>query len=159
MLGENILDRVDSINDLGVLMDSKMSFTGHIDVTVGKALAMLGFVKRLSYEFRDPYTLKTLYVFLVRPKLEYASCVWRPFYGAHLDRMERVQRKFVRYALYGLGWTDMCDLPPCVDRCALIRFETLAERRANACVMFIFYILFGRVNSSNLLSLISINAP
>jgi hypothetical protein len=41
MLGGNILDRVDSINDLGVIMDSMMSFNGHIDVTVGKALAML----------------------------------------------------------------------------------------------------------------------
>jgi hypothetical protein len=35
MLGGIILDRVDFINDLGVIMNSKMSFTGHIDVTVG----------------------------------------------------------------------------------------------------------------------------
>jgi hypothetical protein len=93
MLGGIILDRVDSINDLGlgVIKDSKVSFTEHMDVTVGKAFAMLGFVKRLSREFRDPYTLKTLYVSLVRPKLEYASCVWRSFYGAHIDRIERVQ--------------------------------------------------------------------
>jgi hypothetical protein len=82
-------------------MDSKVSSTGHIDVLVGRALAMLGFVNKLSCEFRDPYTLKALYVSLVRPKLEYASCVWRPFYGAHIDRIERVQRKFVRYALCG----------------------------------------------------------
>jgi hypothetical protein len=54
--------------------------------------------------------------------------------------------------------TDMCDLPPYVERYALIRLETLAKRRANASVMFIFDILSGRVNSSNLLSLISINA-
>jgi hypothetical protein len=80
--------------------------------------------------------LKTLYVSLVRPKLEYASFVWRPFYGVHIDRIVRVERKFVRYALRVLGWTDMCDLPPYVDRCALIRLETLAERRANACVRF-----------------------
>jgi hypothetical protein len=161
MLGGNIFDRVDSINDLGVIMYSKMSFTGHIDVTVGKALAMLGFVRRLSCEFRDPYTLKTLYVSLVRPKLEYSSCVWRwrPFYGTHIDRIERVQWKFLRYALLGLQWTDMCNLSLYVDRCALIRLETLAQRRANAYVMFIFDILSGRVNSSNLLSLISINAP
>jgi hypothetical protein len=46
-----------------------------------------------------------------------------------------------------------------VDRCALNRLETLAERRANAFVMFIFDFLSGRVNSSNLLSLISINTP
>jgi hypothetical protein len=60
MLGGIILDRVDSINDLGVIMDSKMSLTGHIDVTLGRALAMLGFMKRLSYDFTYPYTLKTL---------------------------------------------------------------------------------------------------
>jgi hypothetical protein len=53
----------------------------------------------------------------------------------------------------------MFDLLPYVDRCALIRLEILAKRRANACVMFIFDILSGRVNSTNLLSLISINAP
>jgi hypothetical protein len=111
MLSGIILDRVDSINDLGVIMDSKVSFTEYIDVTVGKALAMLGFVNRLSCEFRDPYTLKTFYVSLVRPKLKYASCVWRSFNCAHIDRIERVQKKF---ALRGLGWTDMFDLPPYV---------------------------------------------
>jgi hypothetical protein len=73
-------------------MDIKVSFTGHIDVTVGRTLAMLEFLKRLYCKFRDPYTLKTLYVSLVRPKLEYASCVWWPFYGAYIDRIERVQR-------------------------------------------------------------------
>jgi hypothetical protein len=46
----------------------------------------------------------------------------------------------------------MCDLPSYVDRCALICLETLAGRRANVCVMFIFDILSSRVNSSNLLS-------
>jgi hypothetical protein len=85
-MGGIILDRVDSINDLGVIMDSKVSFTGHIDVTVERALAMLSFVKRLSFQFKDPYTLKTLYVSFVRPKLEYTSCAWRPFYGARTHR-------------------------------------------------------------------------
>jgi hypothetical protein len=74
MLGGIILDRVDSINDFGVITDSKVSFTGHIDVMVGSTLAILGFVKRLSCELYS-YTLKTLNVSLVCPKLEYASCV------------------------------------------------------------------------------------
>jgi hypothetical protein len=42
MLSGIILERVDSINDLGIIMDSKMSFFEHVDVTVGRALAMLG---------------------------------------------------------------------------------------------------------------------
>jgi hypothetical protein len=48
----------------------------------------------------------------------------------------------------------MFNLLPYVDRCALIRVET-----CETCVMFIFDILSDRVNSSNFLSLISINAP
>jgi hypothetical protein len=78
MLAGTELDRVSSINHLGVIMDEKMNFSEHVDVMVGKVFAMLGFIRRLSFEIRDPYTLKSLYTTLVRPKLEYASCVWSP---------------------------------------------------------------------------------
>jgi hypothetical protein len=90
ILGGIIFDRVDSITDLGIRMDSRMSFFKHIVPPVGKALAMLGFVKILSVELRDPYTLRTFYVSLVRPKFEYASCVWRPFYHVHVNRIDCV---------------------------------------------------------------------
>jgi hypothetical protein len=69
MLAGTVLDRENSINDLGVIMDEKMNFSEHVDVMVGKAFAMLGFIRCLSLEFRDPYTLKSLYTTLVRPKL------------------------------------------------------------------------------------------
>jgi hypothetical protein len=87
-----LLNRADSINDLGVMMDSRISFSRHIDFTVGKALAMLGFVKRLSGKFRDPNTLRIHFVSLVLPNLEYACCVWRSFYYVHISRIERVQK-------------------------------------------------------------------
>jgi hypothetical protein len=50
MLGAIILDYVDSITDLGVVMDSRMSFSMHIDVAVGKALGRVceKIVRRLS---------------------------------------------------------------------------------------------------------------
>jgi hypothetical protein len=61
-IGFSTLERVDSITDLGVVLDSKMTFKKHIDVTIAKGFAMLGFIKRLSKEFQDPYTVKSLYV-------------------------------------------------------------------------------------------------
>jgi hypothetical protein len=79
---------------------------------VGKAFAMQGFIRRLSFECRDTYTLRSLYTSLVRPKLEYASCVWSLFYDVRVDKVEHVQRTVIRYALRGLGWTDIYDLPP-----------------------------------------------
>jgi hypothetical protein len=76
-----LLDRESSINNLGVIMNNKMK---HVDVM---AFAMLGFIRRLSLEFRDPYTLKSPFTSLVRPKLEYANCVWNPFYDVRVDRV------------------------------------------------------------------------
>jgi hypothetical protein len=71
-------------------MDEKMTFSEHVDVNVAKAFTMLGFIRRLSLEFKNPYTLKYPYTSLVRPKLEYASCVWNPFYDVRVGRVKRV---------------------------------------------------------------------
>jgi hypothetical protein len=84
--------------------------------------------------------------------------VWNPFYDVRVERVERVQRRFIRYHLRGLGWTDMHDLPH-MDRCALLHLDTLAKRRSIACVMFIFDVLSGRVNSPNLLFVLNLIAP
>jgi hypothetical protein len=68
-----VLERVNTMIDLGVILDSKLSFREHIDSVVNKGSAMLGFINRLSREFRDPYryTLKVLFVTNDRSKLEY----------------------------------------------------------------------------------------
>jgi hypothetical protein len=69
MLAGTNMDRASSINDLGVIMDEKMNFSEHVDVMVGKAFAMVGFIRKISFEFRDPYILRSLYTYMVRPKL------------------------------------------------------------------------------------------
>jgi hypothetical protein len=96
-----------------------------------------------------PYTLKSLYTCLVRPKLEYASCVWNPFYDVRVIEWNECKG----------GLFDMLCVPPYEDRCALLHLETLAKRRSIACVMFIFNVLSGRVNSPNLLSVLNFLAP
>jgi hypothetical protein len=101
VLNGKILERVCSMIDLGVILDSKLSFREHIDSVVNKGSAMFGFIRRLSREFRDPYTLKVLYVTYVRSKLEYANCVWHSF----LNLLFIFARPFVR--LYVC--TDVCN--------------------------------------------------
>jgi hypothetical protein len=54
--------------------------------------------------------------------------VWNPFYDVRVDRVERVQKQFIRYTLRGLGWTEMHDLPPYEDRCTLLHLDTLTKR-------------------------------
>jgi hypothetical protein len=90
---------MDSICDLGVVLDSKLNFTSHISSLVVKASRMLGYIRRIGKKFRDSYTLKTLYNSFVRSHLDYASVVWNPYYGVDLKRIEAIQKKFLRLAL------------------------------------------------------------
>ncbi|XP_038106746.1 uncharacterized protein LOC119766336 [Culex quinquefasciatus] len=123
------LDRVNSIRDLGVTVDRKMKFNEHIALITGKAFAMLGFLKRNTAHFDDPFALKVLYASLVRSVLEYAAVVWAPYHVTLAARIERVQRAFVRFALRKLPWNNPLILPSYEGRCLLFRLQSLAERR------------------------------
>lgn len=98
-IDECLLDRVDTFNDLGVLFDVKLSFNSHIDVITSKARSRLGLIKRFSKELNDPYISKTLYCALVRPILEYCSCVWCPKYDVSINKIESVQKQFLLFVL------------------------------------------------------------
>jgi hypothetical protein len=93
------LEKVDEIKNFEVIMDGRMSFLPHIEAIISKSSRMLGFIKRISREFRDPYTHKTQYTSLVRPNLEHAACVWSPHQSVHSERLEREQHNFIRYAV------------------------------------------------------------
>ena len=106
------IDRVDRIRDLGVLCDKKLSFLPHYNYIIARANSTLGFVKRWSKEFSEPFVTRSLYMALVRPLLEYASQVWSPFLKCDIDRIEAVQKRFLRFAFRDLPWVDNFHLPP-----------------------------------------------
>jgi Reverse transcriptase (RNA-dependent DNA polymerase) len=153
-IGDTPLDRVDKFKDLGVWMDQRMTFVHHIELMVAKSSKMLGFIKRMARDFQDPYTLKSLYISLVRPNLEYASCVWNPYRKIHSERIEKIQHKFVRFALRNLGWT-LYPLPPYDHRCSLLSLDVLHDRRKVCAALFVRDILCDKVKSSYLLAMLS----
>jgi hypothetical protein len=77
----------------------------------------------MSFEFRDPYNLKSPYTSFVRPKLEYARCVWNSFYDVRVDKVERALYDMLCVVWVGRIYTY--DLPPYEHRCALLRLDTL----------------------------------
>jgi hypothetical protein len=60
VMGDSNLERIDVINDLGVLVDNRMTFVYHIESIVLKSTRMLGFIKQNSRDLNDPYMSKTL---------------------------------------------------------------------------------------------------
>lgn len=153
------LDRVNTINDLGVIIDSKLKFNEHINIITAKAFSVLGFVRRNTQLFHDVYTLKTLYCSLVRSILEHAACVWSPYHTTLEIRIEKVQRSFIRYALRSLPWNDPQNLPHYESRCKLIDLETLSRRRTKLKQMFVFDLITGNIDCSALLNDVMFFAP
>lgn len=158
-MASQTLERVSSIKDLGVIVDSRMNFNEHIATTTAKAFSLLGFVRRITKSFRDVYAMKSIYCAVVRSVLEYAVQVWAPYHQVQADRIERVQRSFVRYVLRQLPWNDPIRLPPYDHRCRLIGLDTLASRRVMAQRIFCFDLLTGIIDCANLLRQMNFHAP
>lgn len=151
ILGKN-LTRESSVKDLGVMLDSKLSFKTHISYLCSKASKQLGMLFRMTKYFRDVHCLKTLYVSLVRSTLEYGSVVWSPFYHNDIGRIEAIQRKFTRFAL-----RHLIDCPNYESRCSILRLDPLSVRRDAAKASFVSDLLKACIDCPFLVSELNIN--
>ena len=61
--------------DLGVVVDSQLSFKDHISQVISKSNKFLGIIRR-SFVNLDKDTVKLLFVGLIRPILEYGQAVY-----------------------------------------------------------------------------------
>ena len=50
------MEEVDSMRDLGVIFDAKMTFGNQIEIVVNKCLRTLGFIKNVSRDFNSAST-------------------------------------------------------------------------------------------------------
>ena len=119
-------------------------------------MSMLGFIKRRTYEFNDPYVTRTLYLSLVRPLLENACTIWSPCYDTYSNRIESVQKQFMLFSLRNLGWSSY-RLPRYENRLFLLNLITLKARRELFDCMYIFDLLRNNIDCNVLSDKIIIN--
>ena len=161
-IGGSVLERVSEVRDLGVMLDSKLTFSAHINQTVAKANRALGILIR-SFQTGLPRqkfckkTLQATYFANVRSILEYGCVVWGGAAKSHVERLERVQHKFLMWmasrsdvATHSLAYEHL-----------LRKFEipTLKARRLQYDLMFLRNIYRGQVDSPHLLSCFPLHVP
>lgn len=151
-LQSSLLVRVNTIRDLGVSFDTKILFDEHINNIVNKASRALGFVLRMSAEFSSVKTFKILYCAYVRSHLEYASQVWNPRYDVYSSRLERIQKRFLRY----LQFRAKVYLPDYMTRCHKFHFLPLYKRREIADLAYLLSVANGTVDCPELLGLLGL---
>lgn len=154
-----LLSRVTVVKDLGVLLDTNLSFRNHFSNIIARANRNLGFIMRSTGDFSDPFTLRSLYYSLVRSTLEYACVVWSPYTNVWILRIEAIQAKFTRYALRLLPWNDIANMPAYEIRCRLLGMESLRNRRNSLRALFAGKLLLAVIDAPNILERLNINAP
>ena len=155
----SVLSRLETVCDLGVVFDSKLSFVDHINFTIAKALRMLGFIIRNCRDFVGIGTLVLLYDTYVRSRLEYASIIWEPGYEVHIRSLEAVQRRFLKY----LSFRSERVYPNIgFPHDVLLRqhgFESLCIRRQRALLIFLHNLLHGKIDCPDIVRQLQFNTP
>jgi hypothetical protein len=119
------LDVVDSGKYLGVTINKDLTWTKHINQTIGKASKTLDF-RRRNLGRCTTKTKATAYTTLVRPVLEYASPEWEPHQTTTTRDIEQVQRRAARFA-YSCYQDNS---PGCVTNLlSSLQWESLQQRR------------------------------
>ena len=89
LLGDNSLTLFDTVKDLGVLVDSSLSFSPHIDSVISKANQRKYLIFK-SFESRDIALFTFAYQTYILPILDYCSSIWSPYKFSAIERLEDV---------------------------------------------------------------------
>jgi len=94
-LGDSPLEFVESYRDLGVFVDQRLRFHGHVRTVVRRAASLSSNLLRSTVN-RSPNFMVTLFVTHIRPILDYCSTVWYTEYVHDMDLLESVQRRWTK---------------------------------------------------------------
>ena len=125
------IERVDCMKDLGVVIDSNLSWNKHIQGTVSKANRVFWLLKR-ALGFNAPSSVsKQLYESFVRSLLEYCPQVWSGTTKRNVRSLERVQRSATRFIM---GYPEL----DYKERLSHLNMLPLSYRREYLDVCFLF---------------------
>ena len=152
--------RAESVKDLGVIFDQKLTFSLHIQETVLQCNKVLGCIIRTAKYISDLTCLKVLYNSFVRSKLEYCSCVWNPSTAIDSGALERVQKRFLRILYFKeTGIYLHYKTHPVSSATLMNKYEmsTVESRRDSLDMIFLHKLLTAKIDCSLLLELLTFN--
>ena len=158
------LQRRSEVRDLGVILDSKLTFAAHVDQTVAKANRMLGLIirsmqlsRRYSRAAFDHKTMLCTYYAHVRSIIEYGCVIWAGAAASHLKRLERVQHKFLMWlARYSDRRSDDLDYLALLSH---FKVRSIKSRFIQYDIMFLFHIHRGKLDNDVLVGAFGLAVP
>ena len=132
---ENIVERQETIRDLGVMMSDDASFKDHIDKVMKKVRQKTGWVLRTFYS-RKTMLMKTLFKTLILPHVDYCSQLWMPVKTMEILKIEKLQKDFLNRipALKGMNYWQKLEL---------LKMTSIQRRQERYRIMYTWKILEG----------------
>ena len=130
-----LIDRTQSVKDLGVKMSSTCSFEEHINERYAKGSQMAGWIFR-TFTTRLVECMMELFKALVLPLVEYCCQLWCPRLQRQIDTLESVQRHFTGKL------PDICELSY-RERLKQLRIYSLERRRERYLIIYVWKVAQG----------------
>ena len=132
---ENIVERYETVRDLGVMMSDDATFKDQIEKVAKKVRQKTGWVLRTFYS-RKTLLMKTLFKTLVVPHIDYCSQLWMPVKPVEILKIEKLQKDFLNRipALRGENYWE---------KLKILKMISLQRRQERYRIIYIWKILEG----------------
>ncbi len=94
------LEFVQQEKDLGIIVTSNLTWDQQIEALYNKASSRLGLLKRTMHFVKCPKQRRAFYLAIVRSQFEHCVQVWRPSSEVLINKLERIQRRAVKWILF-----------------------------------------------------------
>lgn len=153
------LAKVNHIKDLGIIIDSDLTFIQHIDYTSLKILKRINFIKRFTNKFSEPKSFRSLYFSYIYPLFMYGSLIWRPQTVYLQYNLEKLNHKFLRYSAYKIG-KPMSPLSHDYSEIQqLLNIPTVESSMERSDVLFAYKIFTNQIDCPEILCKFNFHVP
>ena len=94
-ISNNVLKQCKESKLLGLIIDESLQWDRHIDYLVKRISPKVGLLYRLS-KFLPSTSLKTIYVTLIQPDIDYCVSIWANSANIHMMKIQRLQNRAAR---------------------------------------------------------------
>jgi hypothetical protein len=131
-----VIERFETLRDLGVMVSDDATFDKHIEHVVKKVRQKIGWVLRTFYN-RSPMFMKTMWKTLILPHIDYCSQLWCPTKPGNIAKIEKLQRDFFNRipAMRSLDYWDQ------LSQMKMLSIQRRLERYR---ILYIWKILEGK---------------
>lgn len=130
------IERVSVYKYLGVMIDDKLNFDHHLDYIAKKMNKKLGLFKRIK-EKLPTHSKITFYKSLVSAHIDYCSSILFIMHDSQIDRLQKIQNKFMRVILRTQSRTHIVDM---LDK---LKWQSVNQRIHFNTIKFIYRIIKG----------------